>query len=141
MTQINAYLIFDGQCREALTFYKECLDAQLELMLVSESPIAQQFPETMQKKVMHATLTKGTLLLMGSDMGCADNSAYAKGNDFSLSLNCSSEQEINRLYKVLTEGGEVLEALKVQFWGDWFAAFRDKFGIRWILNYAINKPQ
>lgn len=141
MTQINAYVIFNGNCHEAFTFYKECLDAQLDVMLVSDSPIAQQFPESMHHQVMHATLTKGPLLLMGSDMGCADNSNYVKGNDFSLSLSCSSEQEINQLYNALANGGEVMEALKVQFWGDWFAALRDKFGIRWILNYAVNQPQ
>lgn len=64
---------------------------------------------------------------------------YVKGNDIALSLNCSSEEEINALYAGLGEGGKILDVLKVQFWGAMFGVVEDKFGIRWMLHYDENQ--
>ena len=133
MTQINAYINFSGNCREAMTFYKECLGGELTLQTVGGSPIEAQCPAGMKDDILHATLTKGVLLLMGSDM--VGPGGLVKGNNIALSLNCSSEEEINTFFSKLSESGNIIDPLKVQFWGAMFGVLTDKFGIRWMLNY------
>ena len=139
MTQINAYLNFSGNCREAMEFYKTCLGAELMLQTIGGSPAEAQCPTAMKDQILHSSLTKGSLLLMGSDM--VGPEGISKGNNVALSLNCSSEEEINSFFGGLSAGGKVLDPLKVQFWGAIFGVFDDKFGIRWMLNYDKNQNQ
>lgn len=138
MTQINAYLGFNGQCREAMNFYKECLDGDLTMQSVSETPMGAQCPESMKDHIMHAELKKNGLLLMATDM-TPTGEEVVKGNNFALSLSCSSEEEINHFFKKLSEGGKIVEPVKKQFWGALFGVFTDKFGIRWMLNFDKNQ--
>lgn len=137
MTQINAYVGFNGQCTEAMTFYKACLGGELTLQKVSETPVASQCAEGMQDQVMHSMLKNDNLLLMGTDMG--GPGGYIKGNNIALALNCSSEDKINSSFQKLSEGGEILDALKLQFWGGIFGSVKDKFGIVWMFNYEKDK--
>jgi len=137
MTQINAYIGFKGQCREALTFYQECLGGELFFQTVGESPIKDQFPAGLENEILHSTLTKGSLFLMGTD--CVGPGGYTKGNNIALSLNCSSEDEINTFYAKLSVGGVIMDSLKEQFWGALFGVFTDKFGIVWMLHYDKNQ--
>jgi len=139
-TQINAYVGFNGNCTEAMNFYKECLGGELMLQKIGESPIANQFPPAMKDQVLHSSLTKnGTLLLMATD--CVAPGGFQQGNNVALSLNCSSEEEINNFYSKLSEGGKIIDSLKQQFWGAMFGVFDDKFGVRWMLNYDKNQQQ
>jgi len=138
MTQINAYLGFNGQCREAMNFYKDCLDAALTMQSVSETPMAAQCPESMKDHIMHAELKKNSLLLMATDMAPAGEEVI-KGNNFALSLSCSSEEEIHHFFDTLSAGGKIIEPVKQQFWGALFGVFTDKFGIRWMLNFDKNQ--
>jgi PhnB protein len=139
MTQINAYVGFNGTCREAMTFYKDCLGGELMFQTIAGSPIENQFPEGMKDQILHSSLTrKGTLMLMATD--CAAPGSI-QGNNIALSLNCSSEEEINEFYSKLSEDGKIIDALKQQFWGALFGVFDDKFGVRWMLNYDKNQQQ
>lgn len=138
-TAINAYLTFGGQAREAMTFYKEALGAELTLMTVKDTNMQEHCPGADENSIMHATLTKDSLVLMASDM--LANTELVQGNNFSLSLNCSSEEEINHFFDRLSAGGQVIEPVKVQFWGALFGILKDKFGITWMLNYDKNPQQ
>ena len=138
MTKINAYLTFDGNCREAMTFYQECFGGELTIQTVAESPMTEQTPEAEKDKVMHANLTKGDLVLMAADMiehEGAGNERVVRGNAITLSLDCSSEDEINMFFSNLSAGGQVTMPLAEQFWGATFGMLTDKFGLNWMLNY------
>ena len=76
---------------------------------------------------------------MGSDMVGPDG--YIIGFSIALSLNCSSEDEISRFYTNLSEGGKIIDPLKVQFWGAMFGVISDKYGIRWMLMYDKNQQK
>ncbi len=136
MTQINAYLNFTGNCRDAMTFYNDCLGGELNMQTVAGSPAEAQCPAAMKDYILHSTLTKGNLVLMGSDM--SDAEGIVKGNNIALSLNCSSDVEINSFFNQLSAGGTVIHPLTEEFWGATFGVFTDKFGIRWMLNYDKN---
>jgi PhnB protein len=132
MTQISPYITFDGQCREAMTFYQECLGGELELMVIEESPMADQFPPAMQKSILHASLTKDTLNILGSDM--AGHEGVVKGNNVTLSLSCSTEEEMNRLFSVLSADGNVLYPLE-DFFAGRMGTLQDKFGMYWTVYF------
>ena len=137
MTQINAYLNFNGNCREAMTFYQQCLGGELTLQTIEGSPVEAQCPVAMKDQILHASLLKETLVLMASDMTGPDG--FIKGNTIALSLNCSSENEIKTFFSNLSSGGQISHPLEEQFWGATFGVLTDKYGTRWMLNYDKNR--
>jgi PhnB protein len=137
MTQINSYLTFGGNCREAMNFYKDCLGGELTLQTIGESPLADKMPPAMKDFILHATLTKDSLILMGSDM--VGERGLIKGNAVSLAVNCSSEEEIQNFYKKLSAGGNKDHALEQSFWGATFGDLTDKYGNHWLLNFEKSK--
>jgi len=139
MARINAYLTFNGNCREAMTFYKECLGGELVLQTVGESPMAELMPPQMRQSVLQATLVKDGLVLRGSDM--VSEQGLVQGNAVSLMLHCSSEWEIRTCYDKLVSGGLASHPLESTFWGGLFGDLVDRFGIHWLLNYNRNTQQ
>lgn len=137
MTQINSYLTFNGNCREAMNFYKDCLGGELSLQTIGESPLADKMPPQMKECILHATLIKDKLVLMGSDM--VGENGLKRGNSVSLAINCSSDEEIRSFYEKLSEGGNKDHALEESFWGATFGDLTDKYGNHWLLNYEKNK--
>ncbi len=135
MTQINAYLNFNGFTKEAMTFYKECLGGELVMQKIAESPMAAQMPSEMGAKILHSSLINKGIVLMASDcMGAAVN----MGNNIALCVNCSSEEEINIFFTHLSAGGKINEPLQQSFWGATFGSLTDKFGIHWMFNHTKN---
>lgn len=139
MSTINSYLRFNGNCLEAMHFYKDCLGGELTVQKVGESPMAVNMPQQMQEKVMHCTLDNREWRLMASDL--CDEMGLIKGNDVSLMMDCNSEDEIRSVYEKLSVGGEKTHPLEVTFWNALFGDLTDKYGINWLLNYQLeNKP-
>lgn len=137
MSKINSYLTFNGNCREAMNFYKDCLGGELSIQTIGESPISDKMPEQMKQSILHSTLIKDQLILMGSDM--VGDSGLIKGNAVSLMLDCDSEEEIQRIYSKLSEGGSAEHPLENSFFGAVFGDLTDKYGNHWLLHFA--KPQ
>lgn len=133
MTNLYAYLTFNGNCREAMTFYKTCLGGELVLQTIGKSPMADKLPSKMQNSILHSTLTKNGFVLMGSDM--VGEGGLVKGNTVSLMLNCGSEKEIKTVYKKLSAGGKATHPLEITFWGALFGDLTDKYGNQWLLHY------
>lgn len=139
MTQIFAYLTFNGNCHEAMMFYKECLGGELTLQTIGDSPMAERMPAQMKEHILHATLKKDGLVLMASDI--AGDNGLNKGNSISLMLDCSSEDELSGCYKKLSAGGQATHQPENTFWGAIFGDLTDKYGNQWLLNYNKNKQQ
>lgn len=136
MSQLYPYINFNGKCREAMSFYKECVGGELTLMPVAGTPLEAQCTPAMKDHIAHSSLTKNGFVLMGTDMGPGE---YKQGNNISISMNCESEEEINRMYSKLSEGGNIIDSLKEQFWGGLFGVLIDKFGICWMFNFDRNQ--
>ncbi len=128
MTQINAYITFNGNCREAMNFYKQCLGGRLSIQMVEESPMANQWPVNVQHNILLASLVKNELLLLASDMG---SEKMVRGNAISLALNCTSKEEIENFFTNLSSGGKITHPLH-NFFDGTIGALTDKFGINWI---------
>ncbi|UOQ53552.1 VOC family protein [Hymenobacter cellulosivorans] len=132
---LTPYLTFDGTCREAMTFYQQCLGGDLQIQTVAGTPAAEHMPAEAHNSVLHAILTNGNLVLMASDAGTQQ---ITKGNMVSLSVNCQSAEEIAALFQQFSEGGVVTMPLQDTFWGATFGMLTDRFGIDWMFNY--DKP-
>ena len=133
---ISTYLTFNGNCREAMTFYHAALGGEITFQTIGESPLSEQMPSEMKDYIVHSTLTKGSLTLMASDM--VSEEGLLLGNTVSLMLNCTSEEEIRRMYQNLAQGGQATHPLEITFWGALFGGLTDAFGNRWLLNCDKN---
>jgi len=134
MTQLNPYVRFnDAKCREAMTFYKECLGGgELTFQTVGESPMAKDMPKETHNRIMHASFKKGGIEFFASDM-MRDKAVV--GDNIALALNCKNKKEIENFFEKLSKGGEVFMPLEKAFWGGLFGIVTDKFGIEWMLNF------
>ena len=144
MNQLNPYLHFGGNCRDALTFYRDCLGGELEIMSVGDSPVADKMAPDVQSDVLHACLTSGALTLMASDTRgiegvCGEFEGATPSSHVSLMLSCHNNAQIADLFGKLSDGGNVTCALGPQFWGATFGSLTDKFGINWLLECSA-KP-
>ena len=133
MTTIIPYVNFNGNCREAMSFYKNCLGGELTLQKIWESPMAAHMPSEMANHVLHGKLVNKHIVLMGSDMR---GESLVKGNTIGLCLHCNSEKEMNEFYNTLQAGGKVKVELHQSFWGATYAELTDKFGVNWMLHYS-----
>jgi PhnB protein len=131
MKSIDAYLFFENQCREAMTFYQSCFGGELFLQTVGESPVAGNLPVHMHHFIMHASLKTGDITLMASD-NCM-GTPIVKGSTVSLSISCNTVDELHNLFAKLAEGGSIFNEPKLEFWGDTFASLTDKYGFSWML--------
>jgi PhnB protein len=132
---LNPYLAFNGNCREAMTFYKEALGGELTIQSFGESPMETK-PEH-KDRVMHATLTSGEAILMASD-GMPEQKVNF-GNSVSISISASNPADGERIFNNLSAGGTVAMPWEKTFWGAMFGMCKDKFGIDWMVNVELKE--
>jgi PhnB protein len=129
---LNPYLTFNGRCEEAFKFYEKCLGGKIIAMIThAETPAASQTPPDWQKKIIHARLTVGDQLLMGSD---APPGRFEESHGFSVTLGIDKPEEADRVYNALADGGKVSMPIAETFWARRFGMLTDKFGIPWMIN-------
>jgi len=129
------YLNFDGNAREAMTFYQQCLGADLTLQAFGEA--GAPFPGS-EKLIMHARLsTQAGAVIMASDS--MPHVPLVLGNNVWVTQDCDSIEEIERLFAAFGEGGSVMMPLADQFWGARFGMLTDKYGINWMFNHELAK--
>ena len=133
MAQLNPYVLFNGNCREAMTFYQACLGGELIMQTVRASPMADQMPPDMREHILHAMLTNDGFVLMASDMFGTEG--VVRGNDVHLCLVCQSQEEIETYFAQLADGGQVGHPLNEEFFGT-FGDLTDQFGVRWMLQWS-----
>jgi len=136
MTKINAYLHFDGTCREAMEFYRSSIGGELKLMTIGESPMAARMPAAMHKKILHALLVADGFTLMASDMMGPEG--IQRGNSVSLSLVSGDRQELETAFAKLSAGGKVTHQLQDEFFG-LHGALTDRYGIDWMFTFEDQK--
>ena len=130
--KLTTYLNFPGTCAEALNFYVKHLGAKILMqMTFDQMPGPQGLPPGVKSEsILHARIQIGETLVMASD-GPPERvepmrSAY-------LALAVDSNEEAERIYAALTEGGEVFMKMEETFFAHRFGQFRDKFGINWMV--------
>ncbi len=133
--QVQPYLNFDGRCEEAVEFYRKALGAEVEMLLrFKDNPEAGgegcQGPAAPGDKVMHTCLRIGDSRVMASDGYCQGKASF---QGFSLSLSPKTEAEADRLFRVLSDGGQVQVPLAKTFFSPRFGMVADRFGVSWMV--------
>ncbi|TXL72374.1 VOC family protein [Vineibacter terrae] len=133
MKQINPYLKFNGNCREAMTFYKDCLGGELTLNTVAGSPMEAAMPAAMKDLVLHAVLSTGAATVMGSDM--SGPNGVSAGNNMTICVVCESREEIETAFARMAEGGTIKQPLSQQPFG-MYGDLIDKYGYAWMFQFT-----
>lgn len=131
MGQLITYLTFDGNCREAMEFYRDCLGGELHFQTLGESPKTEKLPKQMKAYIVQAFLKKDNLVLMGTDM---TDEVVLQGNSVSILLDCQEEDQIKTYYQNLKAGGKTTHPLQKTHWGDLFGGLTDKYGNQWLFH-------
>jgi PhnB protein len=126
--QLDIYINYRGTCEEAFRFYEQHLGGKIaHLVRHSEQP-NPNIPAEWKHKVLHAQIEIGNGVLMGADIPNAEpmRSAY-------VSLTTDREEDAERIYAVLKDGGEVFMKMEKTHFANRFAMLRDRFGTSWML--------
>lgn len=134
--QITPYLLFNGNAKQALEFYKDMFKGEIfEVQTFGEANFPT--PAGAENRIMHALYKKDELFFMVSDTFPGQN--VEVGNNFSLVLEFDDQQEMDATYERLSKDGTVIMQLQDTFWGARFAKVKDAFGVTWDLNYTYAK--
>jgi PhnB protein len=133
MAQLNPYVNFKDQTRQAMEFYKSVFGGKLTMSTFKEFHASQDPSE--DNLIMHSVLEgeKG-ITFMAADT--PPRMEYKPGNNFNMSLSGDNEQELRGYYEKLKAGGQVIMPLEKAIWGDTFGMVRDRFGVTWLVNIS-----
>ncbi len=137
--KLNPYLFFNGNCEEAMNFYKSCLGGEFEsVSYFKDGPDemdGKKIAPELKNKIMHMTWRFGENIVMASD---GMESAAAESNiNLSISMNDPNKMEI--IFNRMVVDGVVTMPLNDTFWGARFGMFTDKFGVKWMFNCHMEK--
>ena len=127
--QLHTYLNYGGNCEQAFRFYEQHLGGKIiALMRHGEQPVATDLPPEWNGKVLHARMDLGGTELLGADIP-----GYQPMRSAYLSLTVNSDEEAERIYGLLSDGGQLFMPMQETFFASRFAMLRDQFGTSWML--------
>lgn len=133
--KLYTYLNYGGNCREAFEFYVEHLGGKITLMTThGDGPQSGAVPAAWKSKVLHARIDLGETTLLGADV---PPERFEPMRSAYLTLVVDSVDEVERLYALLGEGGQIFMRMEETFFARRFAMLRDRFGTSWMLLHAV----
>jgi PhnB protein len=142
MTKLHTYLNFAGNTEEAFNFYRSVFGGEFaSLVRFKEFPMeGVSIPKDDEDKIMHISLPIGEdNVLMATDTLQSLGQQLVQGNNIYISVDPSTKEEADKIFNALSEGGEIEMPIADQAWGDYYGSFKDKFGVRWMVNYTYPK--
>ena len=136
MTQINPHINFNGNAEEAFSFYKSVFGGEFE-RIVRLKDLSGLGKETEKEgnKIMHIALNIGKNFLMGNDVPEIMGRVNENENRSKIAIIAESKEEADKLFTGLSAGGKVEAPIGDSPWGSYFAMFRDKYGIEWMIDF------
>ena len=132
-SQLNPYLSFKDNARQAMEFYHSVFGGKLTMNTFKEY-FASEDPNE-DNKIMHAMLEGDNgIVFMGADT--PNRMEFKSGASISMSLSGDNEAELRNYFHKLSAGGSISQPLEKAPWGDTFGMFTDKFGVDWMVNIA-----
>ncbi|WP_340372245.1 VOC family protein [Peribacillus sp. FSL E2-0218] len=131
MEKVTPFLMFQGNAEEAMNYYTA---------LIEESEITSMTRYGANEPGAEGSVTQATFTLKGQEFMCIDSNVehqFTFTPSFSIFLTCDGEEEIDRLYSGLSEGGQVLMPLGDYSFSKKFGWISDKFGVSWQLTLPL----
>ena len=136
--KLYTYLNYGGNCAEAFRFYEAHLGAKIIMMMThGQMPNAQDVPPDRKDTILHARISIGETELMGADV---PPERFQPMRSAYLSLLVDSTEEAERIYALLSDGGEIFMKMEETFFAFRFAMLRDKFGTSWMILHERPRP-
>src|SRR5579871_2428292 len=129
---LNPFLLFDGNCAEAMSFYQSCLGGELTIVRVADTPMKEQAPPENHPKVAYAHLQTGAVALSATDWQHPTRH-FNQGNTVGVYLTGDDRNELRRSFDNLAAGAdpELLDPLTEMPFG-MYGHLRDKYGVHWF---------
>jgi PhnB protein len=132
MKEVTPYIMFDGNCEQAMKFYQKCLGGTLEMFPYSEAPMPEF--QSVKDRIMHGTLKLESASILAADS--FPGKPAKQGDNIHISLTCNNMQEAEKIFSSLAEKGKVNMPLQKTFWTSGFGMLTDQFGVHWMINCA-----
>lgn len=133
---INAYVTFNGNCRQAVEFYANVFNVEKpEFMTFGQAPPNPDYPlpEEAHDRIMHTRLIINDDVIMFSDT--FPGSPYVAGTNVSLVYVSKDEQELRSIFHKLKQGGRISMDIQETFWSKCYGSVKDQFGIEWQVSH------
>ena len=135
MIGVQPYLNFNGNCNEAINFYKDVLGGEiLYVQRYGDSPMKGMAKDD---DVMHCTLKIGDTHIMACDS--PEGQPEIPGSNISLAIGMNDPAAAETMFQKLSDGGTVTMEMQQTFWAERFGMLTDKYGIKWMFN--CDKPE
>ena len=143
MALINPHINFNGNAEEAFTFYKSVFGGEFTKIIRFKDLAGPEFPvaEKEENKIMHIELPVGKNFLMANDVPEIMGKTNENENRSKIFIRAESRGEADKLFNGLSAGGTVEMPIGDSPWGSYFAMFRDKFGIEWMVEFESNRTK
>lgn len=127
------FLLFDGNCKEAMTFYHQCLGGDLRLTKLGDTPMKDMFPVEKHERIINAYLKSGGVEFSATDWMAAPERLPQQGNTFAIFVIGTGFDELKATFEKLSAGAskEAYQELNELPFG-MYGQFTDKFGVPWI---------
>ena len=141
MANVCTYLNFQDCTEQAFEFYKKAFDGRYigEIKRFGELPSFGDMPplsEEYKNRIVHIELEiPGGHVLRGTDALASFGFNVTFGNNIYICVNTDSREQTDRFFTALAAGGSISQELQDQYWGAYYGACTDKFGVQWVFNY------
>jgi PhnB protein len=142
MALINPHINFNGNAEEAFNFYKSVFGGEFKTIMRFKDIAGPDMPvaENEANKIMHIALSIGKNYLMGNDVPAHLGTVNENENRSKISVTTESREEADKIYNGLSAGGTIEFPIGDSPWGSYFAMFRDKYGIEWMIDFNPKDP-
>jgi PhnB protein len=137
MALINPHINFNGNAEEAFNFYKSVFGGEFAKIMRFKDISSPEFPiaEKEANKIMHIALPIGKNFLMANDVPEIMGKTNENENRSKIFISAESREEADKLFNGLSAGGTIEMPIGDAPWGSYFAMFRDKYGIEWMVEF------
>ena len=141
MATINPHINFNGNAEEAFTFYKSVFGGEFTKITRLKDIASPEFQVTENdaNKIMHIALPIGKNFLMANDIPESMGQVNENENRSKIAITAESKEEADKIFNGLSAGGSVEMPMGESPWGSYFAMFRDKYGIEWVIEFSATK--
>ncbi len=133
MLRCIPFLLFDGNCAEAMTFYHQCLGGELTLTKLADTPMKDQFPKEKHSRMINANLVSGNIEISATDWMASPEYEPIQGNTCALFVIGGAYEDLKPVFDKLAQGAEKdrFQELHDMPFGT-YGQFYDRYGVQWI---------
>jgi PhnB protein len=130
------FLLFDGNCAEAMAFYQSCLGGELTVTRLGDTPMGNQAPPEQRDKVAYARLTNDSVEVSATDW-LHPTRLPRRGNTVAIYLQAEDDGELRGVFDKLAVGvdQDLLDDLRDMPFGT-YGHLADRYGVHWFFRGA-----